>query len=81
MILVLITVGCGILCGNGVVMDSLLDFVRVLPRESASEDFFDQAFDFFWLSGWVCCCVVGWGFAPSVLFCQACLQVSQLEAP
>ena len=44
------------------------------PRESASEDFFfKQASGLVWLSGWVCCCFVGWCFTPTVLFCQVCL--------
>ena len=32
-----------------------------------------SAFCFVWLSEWVCCCVIGWGFDPPVLFCQVCL--------
>ena len=39
------------------------------PQESASEDFLKQAFGFVWLSECVRCCFIGWGFAPSVLFC------------
>ena len=38
------------------------------PQEFASEVLL-------WLSEWVCRCVIGWSFAPSVLFCQVCLSV------
>ena len=38
------------------------------PRESASDGFLNELLVFFWLSFWFCCCVVGWGVTPSVLF-------------
>ena len=67
-ILVLITVGYGILGGKSAVMVLLPG-----PKRLRLKTFFKQAFSLVWLSEWVCCFFIGWGFAPSLLFCQVCL--------